>query len=77
MPYGLKFRMDQTNNIDKLNAKKQLRNQKARKRYALLPMKEKDKVRQKQRKISIKHRKYKSVLLKQLNRTMVLIGQPN
>ena len=41
---GLKFRMDQTNNIDKLNAKKQLRNQKARKRYALLSVKGKDKV---------------------------------
>ena len=35
--------MDQTNNIDILNAKKQLRNQKARKRYALLSVKEKDK----------------------------------
>ena len=52
---GLKFRMDQTNNIEKLNAKKQFGNQKARKRYVLLSVEEKDKVRLEQQKISIKH----------------------
>ena len=66
----LKFTTDQIKNIDKLNAKKQLQNQKAEKRYALLSTEEKDKVWQKQRKISIKRGKHMFVLL---NRTMVSV----